>query len=72
MLKKRFIAGASCPKCQQVDKVFTYEKEGREYAACTQCDYLEARPTPEELAELHKQQENAVAEAETHSIKWQK
>ncbi|HET8706438.1 MAG TPA: YheV family putative zinc ribbon protein [Pseudomonadales bacterium] len=71
MIKKRFIAGAACPKCKQLDKVYTYEKEGREYAACTQCDYLEARPTPEDL-ELLRQQQTPAAEEATHAIKWQK
>jgi hypothetical protein len=41
MKNKRFIAGAVCPKCTQVDKVFTYELEGRKFRACTRCDFNE-------------------------------
>lgn len=41
MKNKRFIAGASCPKCSEVDKVFTYEEEGKKYRACTRCDFNE-------------------------------
>lgn len=41
MKNKRFIAGASCPKCSEMDKVFTYESEGKKYRACTRCDFNE-------------------------------
>jgi len=70
MQRKRFIAGASCPKCKQLDKVYTYEQDGREFAACTQCDYLEPRPTPEQIEEMHRQQDAAQAEPE-HPVRWQ-
>ena len=41
MKNKRFIAGAQCPKCSEQDKIFTYEKEGKKYRACTRCDFDE-------------------------------
>ena len=41
MKNKRFIAGAQCPKCSEQDKIFTYEKEGKKYRACTRCDFYE-------------------------------
>ena len=41
MKNKRFIAGAQCPKCSEQDKIFTYEKEGKKYRACTCCDFDE-------------------------------
>jgi len=41
MKNKRFIAGAVCPKCGEVDKVFTYEKVTKKFRACTRCDFHE-------------------------------
>ncbi len=41
MKNKRFIAGASCPKCSEMDKIFTFESEDKKYRACTRCDFKE-------------------------------
>jgi len=41
MKNKRFIAGASCPKCSELDKIFTYDEEGKRYRACARCDFNE-------------------------------
>ena len=41
MKNKRFIAGAICPECSELDKVFTYEAQGKKYRACTSCDFNE-------------------------------
>ena len=41
MKNKRFIAGAVCPKCAEVDKVFTYEVDSKKFRACTRCDFNE-------------------------------
>ena len=47
---KRFIAGAKCPACGQVDKLFTYEVSAdrgqsestrQKFRACTRCDFDE-------------------------------
>ncbi len=42
MRNKRFIAGATCPRCQQVDKIFTYEDDQDKWRACANCDFVEA------------------------------
>ncbi|NRA43022.1 MAG: YheV family putative metal-binding protein [Pseudomonadales bacterium] len=54
MLKRRFIAGAQCPKCEQVDKIVMYDHEdGFRYRECVACgfkDQLDAHDnTPQEL-----------------------
>lgn len=36
---KRFIAGAVCPECKQLDKIVMYPAEQR--VACISCDYEE-------------------------------
>lgn len=39
---KRFIAGATCPKCNALDKVFTFERDGQSWRACVSCGFEES------------------------------
>ena len=39
MIKKRFIAGAVCPRCAEMDKIVMYEQDGKNYRECVICDY---------------------------------
>lgn len=52
MTKKRFIAGAKCPKCQAQDKVVMMTTAEAEWIECIECNYSEQRPTEVELAEI--------------------
>ncbi|WP_367183862.1 YheV family putative zinc ribbon protein [Neptuniibacter sp.] len=36
---KRFIAGAVCPRCGEMDCIRTFRDEEREYKECVRCDY---------------------------------
>ncbi len=45
MLKKRFIAGAKCPKCQAQDRIVMMTTDSDEWIECIECDYSERRPT---------------------------
>ena len=45
MTKRRFIAGAKCPKCQALDRVVMITTENEEWIECIECDYSEHRPT---------------------------
>ena len=36
---KRFIAGAVCPRCGEMDVIRTYSDDEREYKECVRCDY---------------------------------
>lgn len=38
---KRFIAGAVCPECRQMDKLVMYREGGRTYRECVKCGFLE-------------------------------
>ncbi len=38
-VKKRFIAGAVCPKCSQIDKIVVYSLAGKQFAECVRCHY---------------------------------
>jgi hypothetical protein len=51
---KRFVAGAVCPRCGQLDTIRVYRNEIREYRECVRCDYvdgqnLDGTPEAEEL-----------------------
>ncbi|RLU03654.1 MAG: YheV family putative metal-binding protein [Ketobacter sp.] len=43
-MRKRFIAGAKCPQCEQQDKIFVYKKDGEDVAECNACGYISVRP----------------------------
>ncbi|WP_339843142.1 YheV family putative zinc ribbon protein [uncultured Halopseudomonas sp.] len=38
---KRFIAGAVCPACTEMDTIRTYEDEGRPARECVNCGYAD-------------------------------
>jgi uncharacterized metal-binding protein (TIGR02443 family) len=40
---KRFIAGATCPKCKSMDTIMLYFENNVEKIACTNCDYEESQ-----------------------------
>lgn len=55
--KKRFIAGASCPKCKAVDSMMLFLEHNVEKVECVQCGYQMAQP--------ESQVERMAREAET-------
>ncbi|BDU35814.1 hypothetical protein VINI7043_02730 [Vibrio nigripulchritudo ATCC 27043] len=42
-IKKRFIAGASCPQCKEKDTLRWWEENSVEVVECVDCDYVEQR-----------------------------
>ena len=47
---KRFIAGAVCPKCAEMDKLVMYKNEdGRDVRECVVCDYRDVMKSEEEM-----------------------
>ena len=38
---KRFIAGAVCPRCNQMDKLVVFNEDGKDFRACVSCDFRE-------------------------------
>ena len=42
MKNKRFIAGATCPSCHELDKIFVYEEGGQQWRACVNCEFKES------------------------------
>lgn len=45
MLKRRFIAGAKCPRCQTQDSIVMLTSSDDEWIECIDCNYSEQRPT---------------------------
>ena len=41
--RKRFIAGAKCPKCKTLDSVMLYIEDGVEKLECVNCGYKESQ-----------------------------
>ena len=44
-MKKRFIAGAKCPKCEAIDRIVMLTTTEDEWIECIECGYSENRPT---------------------------
>lgn len=44
MLKKRFIAGVTCPKCNALDKIILLTSLDQEWIECIACNYKDKRP----------------------------
>ncbi|RLM25180.1 hypothetical protein BIY29_07570 [Brenneria alni] len=42
-MRKRFIAGAVCPKCQQQDTLAVGREEQMEIVVCVKCGYQQSR-----------------------------
>ncbi|QIR13641.1 YheV family putative zinc ribbon protein [Shewanella aestuarii] len=40
-IKKRFVAGAKCPKCGAQDSILLFKENNIETVECTDCDYRE-------------------------------
>ena len=43
MMKKRFIAGAVCPSCKQIDKLVIYRVDDETYRECVHCGFKESQ-----------------------------
>ena len=68
--KKRFIAGAVCPRCSEMDKIMMYKVDGvdvRECVACGFTDQLHIQPQMREL-ETRVNTPQEVKEAETQVL----
>lgn len=66
--KKRFIAGAVCPRCSEMDKIMVYNKDGKDYRECVSCgfsDEMHFKPQPKELdTRVNKTEEQKKAEVQ--------
>lgn len=51
-ITKRFIAGAVCPRCGEMDRLVTYTSEEGTFKECVSCDFSEKQIAQVEMAEL--------------------
>lgn len=49
---KRFIAGAVCPRCGEMDRLVTYTNNEGTFKECVSCDYEEKQLVQVELDEM--------------------
>lgn len=52
-VKKRFIAGAVCPRCSEMDKIVNYTEGDKNYRECVACgfkDEIRLQSSPREVA----------------------
>lgn len=73
--KRQFLAGVACPKCQTMDAVVQvqiFEPEPDEYIECTQCQHVERRPDPDEIAEKNALANDAMSTGTTGTVKFLK
>lgn len=70
-IKKRFIAGAVCPRCGLMDKIVTYRVDHSEFRECVSCDFkdeLVFKPAVHEL-ETRVNKTDEEKEAETQVVR---
>lgn len=39
--KRRFMAGAVCPRCSNMDSIVVYNLDGKDFRECVSCDFKE-------------------------------
>ena len=49
---KRFIAGAVCPRCGEMDKLVVYRQDEKDCRECVSCDFAEETLFSQPSAEL--------------------
>lgn len=50
--KRRFVAGAVCPRCSEMDKLVVFNEDGKDYRECIACGYkdeMRFKPVQREL-----------------------
>ena len=62
-MRKRFIAGAICPKCSSKDRIVTYQLDEKQYIECVVCDFKKSNFDDEQPVSK-KSQSNEIV------VKW--
>ncbi len=57
--KKRFIAGATCPKCGELDTLMLYFENNVEKMECVQCHHTESH-ADKKVNQASRQQEQVI------------
>lgn len=65
--QKRFIAGAVCPRCAELDRIRAWEQNGVRYRDCVSCDFFEQSSIEEETASELETRVNRGREEQQHN-----
>jgi hypothetical protein len=63
---RRFVAGAVCPRCSEMDKLVVYNEVGKDFRECVACGYKEEmhfKPVARELETRVNQTEEEKKDA---------
>lgn len=63
--KRRFMAGAVCPRCSEMDKLVVYSEDGKDFRECVSCgfkDEMNFKPVKRELETRVNQSEQEKAD----------
>ena len=63
--KKRFVAGAVCPRCSQMDKIVTWREDDKDYRECVSCGFTDVMHFKPQVRELDTRVNKTEAETET-------
>jgi len=71
---KRFIAGAVCPRCGEMDRLVTYTNEEGTFKECVSCDFEEKQLVQVEQGEMETRvnqlsEEESVDESPVQVVK---
>lgn len=74
MNKGRFIAGAVCPQCKEIDKLKLYRDSGGDIRECVRCGYREVQrfeiPKAEPVTRVNKSRSERDVEERPVQIKF--
>jgi hypothetical protein len=65
--KKRFIAGATCPECNQLDSIALTLENGVETLRCVSCGYTQTQ-TPKQATSATRQFEQIIGVFDPNEI----
>ena len=65
---KRFIAGAVCPRCSEMDKITMFEEDGTQFRECVACGFKDQQGGLEESSELETRVNQSPQEAKVEPV----
>ena len=69
--KRRFVAGAVCPRCSEMDKFVVYNEDGKDFRECVVCGYkdeMRFKSASKELETRVNQTEEEKSQIQTVKI----
>lgn len=55
MMKRRFIAGAVCPKCNAMDRIVMYDKDGQQVRECIECGFSQTQSEQQAIDDANRE-----------------